>query len=127
MTRCNTCTSDPVVRCGRCRVPLCAAHAPVGAARCTNCEADWREEAPTRRSAKLIFAPPVAILSGGLLLGLLLPLAAPGILVAFALVPFAALASAGVACRVVDRGARAMFLREHGGTLPAARMLPPRT
>lgn len=73
-----------------------------------------------------MFAPPAAILTGGLLLGLLMPVAVGGagaVLLA-ALVSGTTVAAGAGACRVVDRSARAMFLRERAGRLPPARLLP---
>ena len=117
------------MRCGRCTTTRCQRHALGAGERCTRCEADWIDEAPTRRAAKLIFAPPVAILTGGLLFGLLLPslggMIGVAIMTTFALAT--ALGAGAGACRVVDRSARAMFLREKSGGLPPARLLPSRT
>ncbi|MCX5743290.1 MAG: hypothetical protein NT062_12425 [Proteobacteria bacterium] len=67
---CDECTVRPVVRCGRCSTTRCAAHAFAPGARCDRCEHDYADEAPTRRSAKILVAPPIAILSGGLLFGI---------------------------------------------------------
>jgi hypothetical protein len=95
--------------------------------RCDGCERDWQAEAPTRRAAKLIFAPPIAILSGGLLFGLLLPVSlggAIGAAIMCALACCTAVGAGAAACRLVDRSSRALFLREHAGGLPAARLLP---
>ena len=83
-------------------------------------------KAVTRRAAKLIFAPPVAILTGGLLFGLLLPVSIGGAMGAAILCALACgtgVAAGTGACRLVDRSARAMFLRERGGGLPPARLL----
>jgi hypothetical protein len=113
--------------CGRCNTTQCAEHALGAGQRCDRCELDWQDEAVTRRAAKLIFVPPIAILSGGLLFGLLLPVSIGGAIGAAILcaVAFAiAIATGNAACRLVDRSARAMFLRERGGGLPAARLLP---
>ena len=115
------------MRCGRCNSTQCQAHALAAGERCERCELDWGEEAVTRRAAKLIFAPPVAILSGGLLFGLLLPVSIGGAIGAALLCALACMTgiSAGTgACRLVDRSARAMFLRERGGGRPPARLLP---
>lgn len=115
------------MRCGRCSTTRCARHALPPGARCEGCERDYDEEAPTRRAAKLIFAPPIAILAGGLLFGLLLPVSlggAIGAAVMCALACATAVGAGAAACRLVDRSARAMFLRERGGGLPAARLLP---
>lgn len=124
MGRCNACTDDPKMRCGRCMTTFCSAHALGPGIRCTSCERDWEEEAPTRRAAKVLFAPPIAVLVGGMLLGLLLPIGDPlGVLVMCALASGAAVGAGAGACRVVDRSARALFLRERCGALPAARLL----
>lgn len=123
---CEACENQPVMRCGRCSVPRCAAHALAPGQRCERCETDWRDEAPTRRAAKLIFVPPLSILVGGLLFGLLLPvsLGALGAAVICTLAFGAALGAGAGACRLVDRNARALFLRERAGGLPPARLLP---
>jgi hypothetical protein len=95
--------------------------------RCDRCEADWADDAQTRRAAKLIFAPPVAILAGGLLFGLLLPVSiggAIGATVMAALTTCTAVGAGPGACRVGDRSARAVVLRERAGALPPARLLP---
>ena len=75
----------------------------------------------------MIFAPPVGILAGGLLFGLLLPVSIGGAIGAAIMCTLACGTAVGAgagACKVVDRSARAMFLRERGGELPAARLLP---
>ena len=123
---CEDCVKSPVMRCGRCTVTRCARHQLAPGQRCSHCEADWQDEAPTRRAAKLIFAPPIAILSGGLLFGLLLPVSLGGAIGAAIMCAIACGTAVGAgagACRIVDRSARAMFLREHAGTLPSARLL----
>jgi len=115
------------VRCGRCSATACAAHAFAAGRRCTACESDWEDEAATRRAAKLIFAPPLAILSGGLVFGLLLPVSiggAVGAAVLCALACGTAYAAGAGACRFVDRTARGLFLRQRAALLPAARLLP---
>jgi hypothetical protein len=115
------------MRCGRCTTSRCAIHALLPGERCEHCELDWSEDAPTRRAAKLIFAPPVAVLAGGLLLGLLMPVTiggAIGLTVMAAIACGTAVGAGAGACRVVDKSARAMFLRERAGGLPAARLLP---
>lgn len=124
---CRACVSKPVMRCGRCTSTRCAVHALAPGERCDRCERDWAEEAPTRRAAKVIFAPPAAILAGGLLFGLTLPVSIGGLIGAAFLAALScgtAVAAGAGACRVVDRSARAMFLRERAGALPAARLLP---
>jgi hypothetical protein len=115
------------MRCGRCTTTRCAAHALAAGRRCHRCERDWVDEAPTRRAAKVIFAPPAAILTGGVLFGLLLPVTIGGALGAAVMAALAcgtAVAAGAGACRFVDRSARAMFLRERAGGLPPARLLP---
>ena len=124
---CKACTSDPVMRCGRCTTTRCERHALARGKRCDRCEQDWEAEAPTRRAAKLIFVPPLAILVGGLLLGLLIPVTLGG---AFAtaimcsIVCGVAVGAGAGACRLVDHSSRVMFLRERCGRLPPARLLP---
>jgi hypothetical protein len=105
---------------------FCGAHALPAGTRCSNCEQDWQDEAPTRRAAKVIFAPSIAILAGGILFGLLLPVSLGGAIGAFVMCSMAcgtAVGAGTAACRVVDRSARALFLRERAGPLPAARLL----
>src|SRR5580765_6354365 len=125
--RCTDCISRPVMKCGRCTTTRCARHALQPGVRCGGCERDWQEEAPTRRAAKLIFAPPIAILTGGLLFGLLLPVSLGGAIGAVIMCAIAcgtAVCAGAGACRLVDRSSRAMFLRERAGGLPPARLLP---
>lgn len=115
------------MRCGRCTATRCAKHALRPGERCEGCERDWEDEAQTRRAAKLIFAPPVALLTGGLLFALLLPVSVGGVVGAAFMAAFACGSAVGAgagACSVVDRSARAMFLRERAGGLPPARLLP---
>ena len=117
------------MRCGRCTTTHCARHALAPGRRCDACERDYNDEAPTRRAAKLIFVPPLALFAGGILFGLLLPISvggAVGATVMAALSCGTAVAAGAGACRIVDRSARAMFLSERAGTLPAARLLPSR-
>jgi hypothetical protein len=124
---CEDCTTTPVMRCGRCTTTRCARHALRPGERCDRCERDWADDAPTRRAAKVIFAPPIAILTGGLLFGLLLPVSAGGAIGAALMCALACVTAVGAgtgACRVVDRSARALFLRERAGGLPPARLLP---
>jgi hypothetical protein len=124
--RCDDCTTRAVMRCGRCNRTRCAAHALAPGARCPACERAWDDEAVTRRAAKLIFAPPSAILAGGGLFGALLPIAVGGAIGAAILCGIAcatAALAASATCRLVDRSARALFLRERAGALPAARLL----
>lgn len=124
---CSDCTARPVMVCGRCNSTRCRVHALAAGERCDHCERDWRDEVVTRRAAKVIFAPPIAILAGGLLFGLLLPVSLGGAIgAAFmcALACMTAVAAGTGACRLIDRSARAMFLRERGGDLPPARLLP---
>ena len=127
---CSQCVTSPVMRCGRCTSTRCARHALAPGQRCEGCERDWQAEGPTRRAAKLIFAPPIAILTGGLLFGLLLPVSlggAIGAAIMCALACGTAVGAGAGACRLVDHSARAMFLRESSGGVPPARLLPSRT
>ena len=123
---CTDCATRPVMRCGRCSSTRCKAHALRDQRRCERCERDWLDEAVTRRAAKLIFAPPIAILVGGLLFGLLLPvsLGAIGAAIMCAIVCASTVGAGAAACRLVDHSSRVMFLRERAGGLPAARLLP---
>jgi hypothetical protein len=124
---CQECFTHPVMRCGRCTITRCAAHQLGTGERCPRCERDWAEEAPTRRAAKVMFAPPVAVLAGGLLFGLLLPVSIGGLVGAAVMAAVACGTGVGAgagACRLLDKTARAMFLRERSGGLPAARLLP---
>ena len=124
---CDDCIERPVMRCGRCTTTRCRRHVLHDRERCPRCERDWSDEAPTRRAAKMIFVPPIAIFAGGLLFGLLLPVSLGGVVGAGVMVTLAfatALGTGAGACRVVDRSARALFLRERSGGLPAARLLP---
>lgn len=117
------------MRCGRCATTHCVRHALGPGMRCESCERDYAEEAQTRRAAKLIFVPPIALFAGGILFGLLLPISIGGAIGATVMAAFAcgtAVATGAGACKLVDRSARAMFLRERGGSLPAARLLPAR-
>ena len=118
------------MKCGRCTQTRCSRHQLKPGERCEGCEHDWKQEAPTRRAAKLIFAPPIAILCGGLLFGMLMPIILGGAFGAAVLCAVACAAAFGAgtgACRLVDRSARAMFLRERSGGLPQARLLPARS
>ncbi|MBX3159636.1 MAG: hypothetical protein KF773_26940 [Deltaproteobacteria bacterium] len=127
LRRCDDCTDHPVMRCGRCTSTRCAKHALAPGTRCERCERDWNDEAPTRRAAKLIFVPPIAILVGGLLFGLLLPISLGGAIGAAIMCAIACGTAVGTcagACRLVDHSARALFLRERAGGLPPARLLP---
>jgi hypothetical protein len=126
-TRCTECSTHPVMCCGRCNNTRCADHALDPGQRCERCERDWDDEAVTRRAAKLIFAPPIAILAGGVLFGLLLPVSlggAIGAAIMCALACMTAVAAGAGTCRLVEHSARALFLREHAEGLPPARLLP---
>ena len=115
------------MRCGRCTNTRCQAHALGPGQRCDRCEHDYADDAVTRRAAKMIFAPPIAILAGGLLFGLMLPVSlggAVGAVIMCALACCTAVGAGAGACRLVDRSSRALFLRERAGGLPAARLLP---
>lgn len=115
------------MRCGRCTTTRCEVHALGPGERCDGCERDWADEAPTRRQAKFLFAPPAAILAGGVLFGLLLPVSIGGAIGATVMAALACGTAVGAGagiCKVVDRSARAMFLRERCGGVPTARLLP---
>jgi hypothetical protein len=115
------------MRCGRCASTHCPRHALGPGRRCPACERDYADEAQTRRAAKLIFVPPVALFAGGILFGLLLPISIGGAIGATVMAAIAcgtSVAAGAGACNLVDRSARAMFLRERAGTLPTARLLP---
>jgi hypothetical protein len=122
---CKDCAVAPVMKCGRCTATRCQRHALEDKRRCDRCERDWQEEAPTRRAAKLIFVPPIALLVGGLLFGLLLPVSfsAMGAAIMCALVCGVAVGAGAGACRLVDHSSRVMFLRERAGGLPPMRLL----
>lgn len=124
---CTSCATHPVMRCGRCNITRCEVHALDACERCERCERDWQADRVTRRAAKLIFAPPLAILAGGFLFGVLLPVPLGGVIgaaVMCALACMTAIAAGVGVCRLVDHSARAMFLREHTCGLPPARLLP---
>ena len=121
---CDDCLDKPVMRCARCTTTRCRRHVLHDGQRCDRCERDWREEAPTRRAAKMIFVPPIAIFAGGLLFALLPLSGVVGASVLAAIALGTAVTAGAGACRVVDRSARAMFLRERSGGLPPARLLP---
>jgi hypothetical protein len=128
---CAECATAPVTACGRCGMTRCRQHRLAAGIRCEACEHDWQDEAPTRRAAKLIFAPPLAILSGGLLFGLLLPVSLGGAIGAAVMCGLAcgtAFSAGTAACKLVDRSSRALFLRERACGLPPARLLhaPPK-
>lgn len=124
---CEDCFTRPVMKCGRCATTCCEKHALAVGQRCRGCERDWDDEAPTRRQAKVLFAPPVGILAGGVLFGLLLPISLGGVIGATIMCAIASVTAVGAgagACKLVDRSARALFLREKGGGVPTARLLP---
>ncbi|MFT3699513.1 MAG: hypothetical protein QM831_40575 [Kofleriaceae bacterium] len=102
-------------------------HAFPSGERCVACERDYQEEAMSRRAVKLIFALPVGLFSGGLLLALMMhfSIGALAIAVMAAIACAVAAGSAVAMCALVDRTARAMFLREKSPGLPEARLLPP--
>jgi hypothetical protein len=123
--RCIDCIQAPVMKCGRCTATRCARHALEPGRRCDSCEREWADEADTRRNAKLIFAPPLALLTGGLLFGLLMPLlGALGAAVLCIVAVFLAAGTGVGTCMLVERSSRAVFLRERAGALPPARLLP---
>ena len=129
MFECADCVDRPVVRCGRCSAAKCEVHAILPGARCDACERDYADEAQTRRAAKLLIAPPIAVLVGGLLFGLMLPITLGGALGAAIMCALACTATIGAglgACQLVDHSSRALFLRERTLGLPPARLLPAR-
>lgn len=74
---------------------------------------------------KVIFAPAVGLFAGGAVFALITLGGAIGAAVMCAVaVGIAVGASAGL-CTLVDRSARAMFLRERSTGVPPARLLPP--
>jgi hypothetical protein len=125
--RCAECANRPVMRCGRCSLTCCAEHALLAGARCDGCERDWQEEATTRRHAKVLFAPSAAVLTGGVLFALLMPItfgSAIGLTIMAAIACGLGVGAGAGMCKVVDRSARALFLRERGTGVPTARLLP---
>jgi hypothetical protein len=125
--RCSDCLDHPVMRCGRCQSTRCERHALPRGQRCSACEREWREDAPIRRAAKLIFAPSAALFTGGALFALLMPVSIGGAIGAVIMCAFACGSAVGAGagtCSLVDRSARAMFLRERASGLPPARLLP---
>jgi hypothetical protein len=126
--RCHDCVEAPVVTCGRCSTTRCARHQFKAGERCSACEREFREDARTRRAVKVIFAPPIGLFSGGALFTLLLPVTLGGAFGAAVMCALACVVAVGTSagmCSLVDRSARAMFLREKSPGLPAARLLPP--
>jgi hypothetical protein len=123
---CAACEKRPKVRRGRCSETRCAEHAFAAGMRCERCERDYESDDTSRRTAKLVFAPPMAILAGGLLFGLLLPISFGGAIGAAIMGMLAcgvAFGAGAGTCALVDRSARALFLRERSGELPTARLL----
>ena len=122
---CTACLEHPVVRCGRCSLTRCAKHAFVPGQRCEDCESEYAAEAPARRNVKILFAPSASILAGGLLFGLLLPISfgAIGAAIACTIVCAAGVGAGVGTCTLVDRSARAVFLRERNMLLPPARVV----
>ncbi len=126
--RCDRCEAQPAARCGRCEAPLCATHRPPRGRRCRTCERDWADEAPTRRTLQRLFAPSACVLSGGLTFLFLMPvlIALPfslGAPLVAALASSVGLSGAVATYRLVERAARAQFLREHARALPVARVV----
>jgi hypothetical protein len=114
------------MRCGRCTTTRCADHMLGATQRCERCEQDWRAETATRRAAKLMFAPPIGVLAGGMVFLVLLPVTFFGALGAALMCTLACATAIGAGtgtCRLIDHSARAMFLRERAGALPQARLL----
>lgn len=125
MARCDDCEQAPTLCCGRCAARLCSRHAPGPWRRCAACEAEWDDDGQTRRALQHMFAPPTFVLAGGITFGLLLPLllalpfTAAATLVAAAATAVGFTAAAGT-CQLVERAARAQFLRESARALPTA-------
>ncbi|MCB9564847.1 MAG: hypothetical protein H6709_18865 [Kofleriaceae bacterium] len=130
--RCGDCDAHAVARCGRCNAPVCRRHQPRLGQRCGGCEADWADDLPVRRMLQRLFAPPAFVLAGGasflfmmpVLIALPFSIGAPLVATLAALVGFGA--SVGT-YRLVERAARAQFLREHARALPVARVVRGRT
>lgn len=123
---CTDCALHPVMRCGRCAVTRCRTHVFTSGERCDRCELDYADDAPVRRNVKLLMAPPVALITGGLLFGLLLPISFGGAVGVAIMCMVACITGVGAGvgtCTLVDRTARATFLRERGGLLPPARLV----
>jgi hypothetical protein len=124
--RCSDCVESPIVTCGRCSATRCSRHQFKPGQRCSSCERDFKDEAIGRRAVKLIFAPALGVFSGGLFLALMMPIAGPfGALVVGTLACMLAFGSGYTMCALIDRSARAMFLRQTALGLPEARLLPP--
>lgn len=124
---CEDCLEHPVMKCGRCTLTLCETHALDSGTRCERCELDYADDAPTRRALKLIVAPTISVLTGGILFGILLPISLGGAIGAVVMCAIACATAVGAgagACRLVEGNARALFLRERAGGLPPARLLP---
>lgn len=113
--------------CARCGTTRCPRHAFPAGERCVACERDYHDEAMTRRAVKMIFALPVGLFAGGMLLALMMHFAigAIGVAITAAIACAVAAGSSVAMCTLVDRSARAMFLREKSPGLPEARLLPP--
>lgn len=111
--------------CGRCSTTRCARHAFEPGKRCTGCEREYGDDARTRRAVKLIFAPAVGVFTGGMMFAVISLGGVIGATIACAVACATAVGSSGAVCSLVDKSARAMFLRQRSSGLPAARMLPP--
>jgi hypothetical protein len=75
----------------------------------------------------LIFAPSAALFTGGALFALLLPVSLGGLVggvIMCAIACGSAVGAGAGTCSLVERSARAMFLRERAAGLPPARLLP---
>jgi hypothetical protein len=127
-TRCPDCDARPLTRCARCDASLCDAHRPAREARCAACEREWTDELPTRRALQRLFAPSATVMSGGLTFLFLMPvlMALPfslGAPLVAALATAVGLSGGVATYRLVNRAARAQFLREHARALPVARVV----
>ena len=111
--------------CGRCSTTRCERHALAPGKRCSDCELDYRDDAKMRRAVKLIFAPAAGLFTGGLLFALISFGGMIGAVLACTVACATAVGSSVGVCSLVDRSARAMFLRERSLGVPVARLLPP--
>jgi hypothetical protein len=126
--RCHDCVESPVVTCGRCSTTRCSRHVFKPGQRCSACEREFKDDVAGRRAVKLIFAPALGVFCGGLLFALMLPVTLGGAFGAVVMCALACVTAVGTGigmCALIDRSARAMFLRETTPGLPPARLLPP--
>ncbi len=122
---CAACVESPVTTCGRCTTSQCAKHELSPGKRCRACERDYRDDARTRRSVKIIFAPPAGLFAGGAFFAFVTLGGAIGAAVIGALACGIAVGTSAGMCTLVDRASRANFLRQRSTGVPVARLLPP--